>query len=256
MKDSVKEIAVLVSAGRHPVSGKPRHCHNDSLALALGLNLASNVKVLHAGTPSNPALQDYLALGATQIDVIPNSGDMIENLAAQLTDTSLILTGTRAENGEDSGLLPYLLAARLGLPLVADALTITPHDNQLQEQQLEILQFLPKGQRRRVLVSLPAVVAVHPSAAIALHFVHARKNLGNINTLTAGNTKAKFPQWSAQPARKPIKLVAQTAQTGHERLMAAISNKAKGGTVVNEGNNVEKAQVILRYLREHQLIEF
>ena len=256
MKDSVKEIAVLVSAGRHPVSGEPRHCHNDSLALALGLNLASNVKVLHAGTPSNPALQDYLALGATQIDVIPNSGDMIENLAEQLTDSSLILTGTRAENGEDSGLLPYLLAAKLGLPLVADALTITPRDNQLQEKQLEILQFLPKGQRRRVLVSLPAVVAVHPSAAIALHFVHARKNLGNINTLTAGNTKAKFPQWSAQPARKPIKLVAQTAQTGHERLMAAISNKAKGGTVVNEGNNVEKAQVILRYLREHQLIEF
>ena len=264
MKDSVKHIAVLVSAGQHPVSGEPRHCHNDSLALALGLNLASKVKVLHAGTPSNPALQDYFALGATQIDVLPNCGDMIENLAAQLTDTGLILTGTRAENGEDSGLLPYLLATKLGLPLVADALTITPRgeqcDNQLQEKQLEILQFLPKGQRRRVLVSLPAVVAVHPSAALALHFIHARKNLGSINTLTASNTKAKSPQkspqWSAEPARKPIKLIAQTAQTGHERLMAAISNKAKGGTVVIEGNNVEKAQVILRYLREHQLIEF
>ena len=260
MKYSVKHIAVLVSAGRHPLSGEPRHCHNDSLALALGLNLASKVKVLHAGTPSNPALQDYFALGATQIDVVPNSGDMIENLAAQLTDTSLILTGTRAENGEDSGLLPYLLATKLGLPLVADALTITPCgeqcDNQLQEKQLEILQFLPKGQRRRVLVSLPALVVVHPSAALALHFIHARKNLGSINTLSASNTKAKSSQWSAEPARKPIKLVAQTTQTGHQRLMAAISNKAKGGTVVNEGNNVEKAQVILRYLREHQLIEF
>ena len=256
MKDSVKHIAVLVSAGQHPVSGEPRHCHNDSLALALGLNLASKVKVLHAGTPSNSAFQDYFALGATQIDVIPNSGDIIENLAAHLTDANLILTGTRAENGEDSGLLPYLLAAKLGLPLVADALTITPRNNQLQEKKLEILQFLPKGQRRRVLVSLPAVVAVHPSAALALHFIHARKNLGSINILTASNTKANSSQWSAEPARKPIKLVAQTAQTGHERLMAAISNKAKGGTVVNEGNNVEKAQVILCYLREHQLIEF
>lgn len=261
MKDAVKHITVLVSAGRHPVSGEPRHCHNDSLALALGLNLASKVKVLHAGTPSNPALQDYLALGATQIDVVPNSGDVIEDLAAQLTDANLILAGTRAENGEDSGLLPYLLAAKLNLPIVADALEIKAN-----REQLEVLQFLPKGQRRRVLVSLPAVVAVHPSAALALHFVHARKNLGNINTLHAGNTKAKSPQsdlkqpdskqWPAVPARKPIKLVAQTAQTGHERLMAAISNKAKGGTVVNEGNNVEKAQVILRYLREYQLIEF
>ena len=261
MKDSVKRIAVLVSAGQHPVSGEPRHCRNDSLALALGLNLASTVTVLHAGTPSNPALLDYFALGATQIDVVPNSGDMIENIAAQLTDANLILTGTRAENGEDSGLLPYLLAARLGLPLVADALTITTRDNQLQEKQLEVLQFLPKGQRRRVLVSLPAVVAVHPSAAVALHFVHARKNLGSINTLPANNTiahtkKQSTAQWRAIATRRPIKLVAQTAQTGHERLMAAISSKAKGGTVVNEGNNVEKAQVILRYLREHQLIDF
>ena len=256
MKDSVKHIAVLVSAGRHPVSGEPRHCHNDSLALALGLNLANKVKVFHAGTPSNQALQDYLALGATQIDVVPNSDDIIESLAAQLTDANLILTGTRAENGEDSGMLPYLLAAKLNVPIVADALEIKAN-----HEQLEVLQFLPKGRRRRVLVSLPAVVAVHPSAAIALHFVHSRKNLGNINTLHASDTKAKSPlsdsrQWRAEPVRKPIKLVAQTAQTGHERLMAAISNKAKGGTVVNEGNNVEKAQVILRYLREHQLIEF
>lgn len=261
MNDYVRHIAVLVSAGRHPVSGEPRHCHNDSLALALGLNLASKVTVLHAGTPSNPALQDYLALGATQIDVVPNSGDVIEDLAAQLTDANLILTGTRAENGEDSGLLPYLLAAKLNLPIVADALEIKAN-----REQLEVLQFLPKGQRRRLLVSLPAVVAVHPSAAMALRFVHARKNLGNINTLHAKDTKEKSPQsdlkqpdskqWRAEPVRKPIKLVAQTAQTGHERLMAAISNKAKGGAVVNEGNNVEKAQVILRYLREHQLIEF
>ena len=259
MKDSVKRIAVLVCAGQHPVSGQPRYCRNDGLALTLGLNLASTVKVLHAGTASNPALLDYFALGATQIDVVPNSGDMIENLAAQLTDANLILTGTRAENGEDSGLLPYLLAAKLGLPLVADALTITTRDNQLQEKQLEVLQFLPKGQRRRVLVSLPAVVAVHPSAAVALHFIYARKNLGSINALAANNTIARATQytkqWRASATRRPIKLVAQTAQTGHERLMAAISSKANGGTVVNEGNNVEKAQVILRYLREHQLIE-
>ena len=260
MKDSVKRIAVLVCAGQHPVSGQPRYCRNDGLALTLGLNLASTVKVLHAGTASNPALLDYFALGATQIDIVPNSGDMIENLAAQLTDANLILTGTRAENGEDSGLLPYLLAAKLGLPLVADALTITTRDNQLQEKQLEVLQFLPKGQRRRVLVSLPAVVAVHPSAAVALHFIYARKNLGSINALAANNTIARTTQctkqWRASATRKPIKLVAQTAQTGHERLMAAISSKANGGTVVNEGNNVEKAQVILRYLRQHQLIEF
>jgi electron transfer flavoprotein beta subunit len=244
------KTAVLVSAGKHPVSGESRHCRNDSLALQIGINLAEDVKVLHAGNANSPALQDYLALGAKQIDVI-SADNMIESFAEQLSHIDLILTGTRAENGEDSGLLPYLLAAKLNLPIVADALEITQREN-----LLEILQFLPKGQRRRVLVSLPAVVAVHPSAAVRLNFIHARQNLGSISTLPASNAMTKPSQWHLEKARKPIKLVASATLTGHERLMAAISSKAKGGAVVNEGNNVEKAQVILHYLREHQLIDF
>jgi electron transfer flavoprotein beta subunit len=255
MNDSLKRIAVLVSAGKHPVSGQARHCRNDGLALQIGLNLSNDLKVLHAGESNNTALQDYLALGAKQIDVIP-ADNVVENLAAQLKNVDLILTGTRAENGEDSGLLPYLLAAKLNLPIVADALEITQRENQLRENQLEVLQFLPKGQRRRVLVSLPAVVAVHPSAAVTLNFIHARQSLGSISTLPAGNAATKPSQWLTGAPRKPIKLVASATLTGHQRLMAAISSKAKGGAVVNEGNNVEKAQVILRYLREHQLIDF
>ena len=255
MNDSVKKITVLVSGGRHPVSGQARHCRNDSLALQIGLDLnqslTSHIKVLHAGEANNPALQDYLALGAAQIDVVPTTGDIVENLAAQLSNTDLILTGTRAENGEDSGLLPYFLAAKLNCAIVADALEITLRDN-----KLEVLQFLPKGQRRRVLVSLPAVIVVHPSAAVRLNFIHARQNLGSIVSLPVGNSAAKSSQWQSGAPRKPTKLVAQIKQTGHERLMAAISSKTKGGTVVNEGNNVEKAQVILAYLREHQLIDF
>ena len=255
MNDSVKKIAVLVSGGRHPVSGQARHCRNDSLALQIGLDLnqslTSHIKVLHAGEANNPALQDYLALGAEQIDVVPTTGDIVENLAAQLSNTDLILTGTRAENGEDSGLLPYLLAAKLNCAIVADALEITLRDN-----KLEVLQFLPKGQRRRVLVGLPAVIVVHPFAAVRLNFIHARQNLGSIVSLPVGNSAAKSSLWQSGAPRKPIKLVAQIKQTGHERLMAAISSKTKGGTVVNEGNNVEKAQVILAYLREHQLIDF
>ena len=37
---SIQRIATLVSAGLHPVSGEPRHCRNDSLAMTLGLQLA------------------------------------------------------------------------------------------------------------------------------------------------------------------------------------------------------------------------
>lgn len=245
------KIATLVSAGKHPINGHSRHCRNDSLALQLGLNLVSNIKVLHAGYPSNAALQDYLALGAQQIDVIPATENMVENLAAQLDNIDLILTGTRAENGQDSGLLPYLLAAELKLPIVAGALEISPSAG-----EIEVLQFLPKGARRRVKVKLPAVIVVHPLATAKLHYAHALQSLGRINALPANNSAADVTQWRTEPARKPIKLAASANLTGHERLMAAISNKAKGGAVVNEGNNVEKAQVILAYLREHQLINF
>ncbi len=245
-------IAILVSAGKNPVSGQPRHCRNDSLALQLGLNLAEDVKVLHAGDANSPALQDYLALGAKQIDVI-SADNMIENFAEQLSHTDLVLTGMRAENGEDSGLLPYLLAAKLNLPIVTGVLDISA-----RASEIEVLQFLPKGQRRRVKVRLPAIVVAHPLAPVELRYIEAQRGLGSINTLAANNTSVSLAasQWQVEPLRKPIKLVASAALTGHERLMAAISSKAKGGAVVNEGNNVEKAQVVLAYLREHQLIDF
>ena len=178
---SIQRIATLVSAGLHPVSGEPRHCRNDSLAMTLGLQLAESVsaqiKVLHAGDKNNPALADYLALGAKQVDVSPVTADenIVDSLAASLTNTDLILTGSRAENGEDSGLLPYQLAAKLGIPLVANALAIKPITN-----GIEVLQFLPKGKRRNVTVQLPALVVVHPLAPVALRFAYAQQMSGQI----------------------------------------------------------------------------
>ena len=58
-------IAVLVSLGRHPVSGAVRWSRNDGAALALARRLGgASVAVLHAGDPDEPALRGYLALGA------------------------------------------------------------------------------------------------------------------------------------------------------------------------------------------------
>jgi electron transfer flavoprotein beta subunit len=286
---SLKRITVLVSCSKHPISGAPRHHQNDSLALQLALNLASKyaatLQVLHAGDATNPALQDYLALGASQIDVISTAGNLVDNIADQLKNTDLILTGSRAANAEDSGLLPYLLAAKLNLSIVTSALEIdlyensarkniasenivrenlvrknTSHDNHADINKLEVLQFLPKGQRRRVALALPALVAVHPLATVKLRFVHAQRNTGHINVLAKQNSdadnSARATRWITEAPRKAIKLKAKIKQTGHERLMDAISSKTKGGTVVNDENNVEKAQVILRYLREHQLTKF
>jgi electron transfer flavoprotein beta subunit len=260
---SIKYISTLVSTGRHPVSGEVRHCHNDSVAMTIGLALAelthAECQVLHAGRPDNQALTDYLALGARQINVIPTTADtdIVNSLAAQLGHADLILTGCRAENGEDSGLLPYLLAAKLGIPLVVNALEIkaTAHG-------VDVLQFLPKGKRRSVTVQLPAIIAIHPLAPAQLRFAYVRQQLGTIKQLSAPQASSLAPdtnklQWQTKAkTHRPIKLKAQENKSGHERMLSAISSENKGGTVVNNENSVEKAQVILRYLREHHLINF
>lgn len=259
----IKHITTLVSAGRNPVSGESRHCHNDSLAMTIGIKMAELTSakhhVLHAGDPANKSLNEYLALGAGQIDVIPTSDDtdVVSSLAAELKHIDLVLTGSRAEGGEDSGLLPYLLAEKLGIPLVVNALAIKSSAN-----TIEVLQFLPKGKRRKVTVKLPAIIAIHPLAPANLKFSYARQISGEIKSLPAPHTpipsaNAHKTQWKTQAAiRKPIKLKAPENKSGHERMMSAISSESKGGAVVNNGNSVEKAQVILGYLREHRLINF
>ena len=266
---TIKHIAALISVGRHPISGEARHCRNDSLAMTIALELtkrlnkvssnASNVQVLHAGNPGNEALADYLALGANQIDIIPVAidEDIVDSLAAKLANIDLILTGSRAESGKDSGLLPYLLAEKLKIPLVANALAITPIAN-----GIEVLQFLPKGKRRSVTVQLPAIVVIHPLAPVELRFAYAQQVMGKVSqqpvsgVVMAANVTNEL-QWQTQATmRKPNKLKARENKSGHDRMLSATVSENKGGAVVNDGNSVEKAQVILGYLREHRLINF
>ena len=63
--------AVLVSAGRHPFTGTPRACRGDAVALALGQRIVGDaLRIIHAGAIHEPALNDYLALGAGTIEVV------------------------------------------------------------------------------------------------------------------------------------------------------------------------------------------
>jgi electron transfer flavoprotein beta subunit len=258
-------ITVLISAGKHPVNGVPRATANDSIALSLGLELqkvqTNSLKVLYAGDAKNPALQDYLALGATQIDVVETKDNVVENLAKQLNDADLILTGSQAESGVNTGLLPYLLAEKLNISVINNVLAIQFCENSIFDE-IEVLQYLPKGKRRIVKLPLPAVVIVHPLAIAPKRFAFAKRLAGRVNALSPIATDSKTADnayliWQTLPIkRKHIKLKARNDKTGHERLLEAISAEGKNGVVVNEGNSVEKAQVILNYLREHQAIDF
>jgi electron transfer flavoprotein beta subunit len=255
----LERIAVLVSVGRHRVSGVSCYSRNDASALEIGRMLAqahgARLEVLHAGDASNLALTDYLALGAPRVDVLAcrDGEDAAALLAERLRGVPLVLTGTRAEGAYDTGMLPYRLADALGYALIESALDLT-----LEDDRLAVTQFLPKGFRRSVDAALPAVVAVHPQAAVTPRYAYARAVAGAIESQAGDPVREPGADaWRVAPVeRKPVKLAAAEKRSGHARMLTATTTESRGGNVVNEGTSVEKAQVILGYLREHRLIDY
>jgi electron transfer flavoprotein beta subunit len=258
--DTLYKIAVLVSPARHPVSGQALRSSSDAAALELACSLtaAEQLTVLYAGNAGVDELRDYLGLGAPRIEVLrlpPDEADVVPALLDRLRGFDVVICGARSDGQFASGLLPYLLAEGLNMPLVGDVLDAT-----LQGSMLSLRQFLPKGLRRRLEVSAPVVLAVHPRAAQTRQFAYARAVGGRI-TQSVSKSPAGLASaaWSFEPVtRRPRPLKAKVVQSGHSRMQGAIGGDsgARGGEVVKQGNAVEKAQVLLTYLREHHLIDF
>jgi electron transfer flavoprotein beta subunit len=250
-------VAVLISAGRHPVSGIARYCRGDAIAMALGQRLAGDqLRVVHAGRADDPSLEDYLALGATRIDVLSmtEGHDPVQQLATHVATCDVILTGAKAERDMGSGLLPYALAHALHRPIAANVLDVVVDQN-----ELKVRQFLPQGKRRGLAAQFPVILAVHPLAAAELNYAYARRIAGKIvavpSTL-ASQSAAPSPWRIAPDARRPVRLRAQETKAGHARLQSAIASEAKGGVVAFDGSPVDKAQIVFNYLKEHRLIDF
>lgn len=249
------KIAVLVSSSVHPVSGIPRRSSNDAAALEVARQVPdSEVVVLHAGDASDAALPGYLAAGVEEIIVISMQpgDDAVEALLPCVADSDLILSGTRAEHGEASGMVPYLIAHALQRPLVAQGLALEARGNVVQ-----VTQFLPRGTRRRIEVRTPAVVSVHPMAPVRPRYAFAKRRAGRIRVVP-GSRRGEVPSdaWVCRPTtRAPHKLVAVQDMKGHARMLAAVTSDTRAGRVVNDGSDVEKAQVLLAYLREHGYVD-
>ena len=259
MKTNLK-IAVLVSPARHPISGQPLRSASDAAAFEVGCSLApaDRLAVLCAGMASREALDDYLGLGAAAIEVltVAEAQDVLPALLARLRGYDIILCGVRSDGQSASGMLPYLLAEGLNVPLVSDVL-----EAELAGNMLTLRQFLPKGMRRRLEVQTPAVLAVHARAPQTRQYAYARARAGRVvYTAPANGSAAQPAAWRFEPAtRRPRPLKAQVAQSGHSRMLGAIGggdSGARGGRVVKEGSAEQKAGLLLDSLREHRLIDF
>lgn len=256
------KIVVLVSAGRHPVSGRTRRAINDAQALELGLKLAAQyagvLHVLHAGPVQESALRAYLGMGIAEIEVLalPPDIDVLPSLVTRLRELQpqLVLTGSRAESGWGSGCLPYFLAQALDIPIVPNADDIDLPDN---AATAEVRQVLARGHRRALDVRLPALVTVDPAAPLPRQSAFARARRGRLRVDPFAIDTAAPPYFGErQPARRrPKRLHIDTTTSAAERLKAITDVAAGHGRMVEPDTAEEAAHVIYRYLIESGLLK-
>ncbi|HEX5843138.1 MAG TPA: electron transfer flavoprotein subunit beta [Pseudomonas sp.] len=251
-------VISLVSIGAHPSSGRARRAEQDARAVELGLRLAGErLQLLHAGDPQEEALRAYLGMGLSELKVLEQApgDDALPALAGYLANSAaqLVLTGSQAETGEGSGMLPFLLAEQLGWPLVVGLAAVEKVENGVAQ----VLQALPRGQRRRLKVRLPFLASVDNAAPTARQsaFGPARRGLLSAEAIEPV-ADALLAEAQLQPARpRPKRLKVIKAKTGAERMKAATAKAAGGGgQVLKDVSPQAGAEAIFKLLLEEGVL--
>ncbi|AMB46952.1 electron transfer flavoprotein subunit beta [Methylobacterium sp. AMS5] len=250
-------IAVLLSAGLHPVSGAPvlPRLEAQAIRLAAGLGASSETFGLHAG-PDAAAVAEALGQGLPRIEqlAVAAGDDPVPVLAARLAEIApeLILAGRRSQGGDESGLVPYALARALSIPLVPDVVAAALD----ADGALRLDQSLGRGALRRVVVRGPVVVTCHPDAPAPLAYAYGQARRGRIEALAVA--PAVFPALALaveeRPYRRRPRIVkgAPAGGSAAERLKAATGEggSAAGGRLLVEPDPEDAAREILAYLRQ------
>lgn len=258
MPHNTLNIITLVSVGAHPTSGRARRAEQDARAVELGLRLAGErLRVLHAGDPKEDALRAYLGMGLAEMTVLqqPPQADALPALSDYLraAGAQLVLTGSQAETGEGSGMLPYLLAEQLGWPLVVGLAEV----ESVSDGVAQVLQALPRGQRRRLQVRLPFLASVDNAAPAARQSAFGPARRGQLQAQAVSVVEdALLSEAQLQPARpRPKRLKVIKAKTGAERMKAATAKAAGGGGQVLKDVSPEAgAEAILKLLTEEGVL--
>ncbi|MGT2485111.1 electron transfer flavoprotein subunit beta [Methylobacterium oryzae CBMB20] len=221
---------VLLSAGRHPVSGATVLPRLEAQAIRLATGLGEAVG-LHAG-PDAAAVSDALGHGLSRIVhvPVPAGADPVPALVARLATMApgLILAGRRGQGGDETGMVPYAVAQALDCLLIPDIVALAGGD----AGDLPLDQTLGRGARRRVSLRGPVLATIHPDAPAPSPSPTGRARRGVIETV-AGDpaAAAPVPLFEERPYRPRPKLVkgAPSGGSAAERLRAATGEAASGG---------------------------
>ncbi|MFC3025043.1 electron transfer flavoprotein subunit beta [Vibrio zhugei] len=253
------KVSTLISIGAHPDTGRARRSNTDARAveLALGLN-PSELDVVHAGDPSDPALAYYSGMGLEQIRVLAQAAedDALSTLTAyfQHAMPDIILTGMRAEDGESSGMLPFFLAQQLHCPMVMGIAEILS----IEEGKAKVLQALPRGQRRAIQVALPFVASVDLAASVPRQSAFGRARHCDVVTHEVAEhvvdeERQSWEQSPAKPRAKRLKVV--KAKSAADRFKAATAKaESTGGRVIKDEPIDDMAQAVLDLLIEEHVV--
>ncbi|MBB2164823.1 electron transfer flavoprotein subunit beta [Gluconacetobacter sp. 1b LMG 1731] len=231
---------VLLSGGIDPLSGRPAPPQGEIAAIGLARSIGGAAEGLHAGGPS-PALRLAAAHGLARVDCLDGGGNAVEALATYLATylgadpPDLVLAGRQARGGEDSGMLPYLLAERLGWPLLAGVIAV----GAAADGWLSVMIGLPQGARQEARVRLPCILVAH-DAAPAPPFIFDRARRAELRVVPVAGPAPVAAEGAAEgddrPYRARPRLIGASARTG-------------AGQVLDHPDIAEAATVLRDHLR-------
>lgn len=245
-------VTSLISAGQHAKSGRARRASQDARAVELGLKMAGSFsRLVHVGGGDETALRQYLGMGLPEITLLEaeDEADAVPLLTDYLKEqpADIVLAGIHAEQGEASGMVPYLVAEHLGWPIVPRIADI----QKVEDGVAEVLQALPRGQRRLLCVPLPFIATVDNAAPEARQYAFgpSRRGLMDSVAVKAPVDEARL-EWQENPAKpRPKRLNVVKAKSAADRFKAATAKpQGQGGKVIRDGTDRDKAEAILELL--------
>jgi electron transfer flavoprotein beta subunit len=244
-------VLALVSIGRHPVSGRPRRAEFDARALELALSTGLPVTAVHAGSSDEAegVLRDYLGAGATEVMVLDCAAgsDPLCALEAELRvrKPRLIVAGSRAEAGESSGMLPFLLTERLGYGIATEIIGV-----EFAQTGLRLVKALPGGRRRIIEAQSCLIVTVDRRGPTPRLSAHMPARRGRVLIRPGGPASPDDAVlWSTRPGRpRPRRLMAP--------ILAGVSGSSDARREMIAPDPDAAAEAILDFLERDGLLAF